>query len=77
MATWLIFSATARASAPSPEGPLFGVAAATCSTSLDYVANGVTASTPEPSTWALTALGFARLGFSGYRRARKAEAAIA
>jgi hypothetical protein len=26
---------------------------------------------PEPSTWAMMALGFASLGFVGYRRLRK------
>ena len=32
--------------------------------------------TPEPSTWAMMALGFAGLGFAGYRRART-QAALA
>ena len=32
---------------------------------------------PEPSTWAMMLLGFAGLGFAGYRRARKAGAASA
>ena len=30
------------------------------------------AAIPEPSTWAMMLLGFAGLGFAGYRRARKA-----
>jgi hypothetical protein len=30
------------------------------------------AATPEPSTWAMMLLGFAGLGFAGYRRIRKA-----
>jgi hypothetical protein len=30
------------------------------------------AATPEPSTWAMMLLGFAGLGFAGYRRTRKA-----
>ena len=30
--------------------------------------------TPEPSTWVMMALGFAGLGFAGYRRARVASA---
>jgi Domain of unknown function (DUF4082)/PEP-CTERM motif len=30
---------------------------------------------PEPSTWAMMLLGFAGLGYAGYRRARVAEAA--
>jgi hypothetical protein len=32
---------------------------------------------PEPSTWALMLLGFAGLGFAGYRRARRARPASA
>lgn len=35
-------------------------------------ANGLSLSTPEPSTWAMTILGFAGLGFAGYRTSRKA-----
>jgi hypothetical protein len=31
-----------------------------------------TATIPEPSTWAMMLLGFAGLGFAGYRRSRKA-----
>jgi hypothetical protein len=31
---------------------------------------------PEPSTWAMMALGFAGLGFAGYRSARKSAVAI-
>jgi hypothetical protein len=37
----------------------------------------VTASVPEPSTWAMMVLGFAGLGFAGYRRARGRAAALA
>jgi hypothetical protein len=29
---------------------------------------------PEPSTWAMMALGFAGLAFAGYRRSRKGAA---
>jgi hypothetical protein len=32
---------------------------------------------PEPSTWAMMLLGFAGLGFAGYRRARAGHAALA
>ena len=32
---------------------------------------------PEPSTWAMMLLGFAGLGFAGYRQARKARPASA
>lgn len=56
---------------------VFGVAVATSETSLDYVANGVTASTPEPSTWAMMILGFASLAFAAYRTSRKVTAAAA
>jgi hypothetical protein len=55
----------------------FGVVVATSSTALDYVGGGVTASTPEPSTWAMMVLGFAGLGFAGYRKARKTVAIAA
>ena len=55
----------------------FGVMVATSSTALDYVGGGVTASTPEPSTWAMMVLGFAGLGFAGYRKARKTVAIAA
>ena len=32
---------------------------------------------PEPSTWAMMVLGFAGLGFAGYRKARKTVAIAA
>jgi hypothetical protein len=32
---------------------------------------------PEPSTWAMMLLGFAGLGFAGYRRARARAATLA
>jgi hypothetical protein len=56
---------------------VFGVVVATQSTALDYVANGVTASTPERSTWAMMVLGFAGLAFAGYRTTRRAAAIVA
>jgi hypothetical protein len=37
----------------------------------------VTPGVPEPSTWALMLLGFAGLGFAGYRRSRKSGVATA
>ena len=35
---------------------------------VDYVFAAI----PEPSTWAMMLLGFAGLGFAGYRKTRKA-----
>jgi hypothetical protein len=55
---------------------VFGVVVATPAAAVDYVANGVAASTPEPSTWAMMLLGFAGLGFAGYRNARKVAVAV-
>jgi PEP-CTERM motif len=55
----------------------YGVAVVTSETTLDYVSAGVSASTPEPSTWAMMVLGFAGLGFAGYRKSRKAAAIAA
>jgi PEP-CTERM motif len=52
----------------------FGVAIATSSETLSYVAGGVTATAPEPSTYAMMLLGFAGLGFAGYRRSQRAPA---
>jgi hypothetical protein len=37
---------------------------------------GVGGAVPEPSTWAMMLLGFAGLGFAGYRRARKGSVSI-
>jgi hypothetical protein len=55
----------------------FGVVVASADNALDYVSAGVAASTPEPSTWAMMVLGFAGLGFAGYRKARKTVAIAA
>jgi hypothetical protein len=41
------------------------------STVVDYVGGSV----PEPSTWAMMALGFVALGFAGHRTARRTVAA--
>jgi hypothetical protein len=61
-----------------PPGAVFGLAVVTSKTTLDYFPNaGVAASTPEPSTWAMMILGFAGLGFAGYRASRKATAIAA
>jgi hypothetical protein len=41
----------------------------------DYTsADGLVFAAPEPSTWAMMVLGFAGLGFAGYRASRKAAA---
>ena len=56
---------------------VFGVGVANSRTALDYVMGGVTATAPEPSTWAMMILGFAGLGFAGYRKSRKAAAITA
>jgi hypothetical protein len=43
-----------------------------------YIASGsATGSVPELSTWGMMALGFAGLGFAGYRKARGGRAAFA
>ena len=38
--------------------------------------SSVNTNVPEPSTWAMMLLGFAGLGFAGYRKARGARAAL-
>jgi hypothetical protein len=60
-----------------PGNAVFGVVVATAETQLDRVAGGVTATVPESSTWAMMLLGFAGLGFAGYRKSRKAAALAA
>jgi hypothetical protein len=60
-----------------PGAAVFGVAVANADTALDYVSGGVTASTPEPSTWAMMVLGFAGLALAGYRSSRKAASIAA
>ena len=37
---------------------------------------GTLSAVPEPSTWAMMLLGFAGLGFAGYRKARSARTAL-
>jgi PEP-CTERM motif len=56
------FSATGTLTASGASSGLFETAAV--------------AGVPEPSTWAMMLLGFAGLGFAGYRRAREPSAAI-
>ena len=44
----------------------------------DYTsAGGLIFNVPEPSTWAMMVVGFAGLGFAGYRASRKAAAIAA
>jgi PEP-CTERM motif len=38
------------------------------------VGESVNTAIPEPSTWAMMALGFAGLGFAGYRKAKTSRA---
>ena len=40
-------------------------------------ASGVGSAIPEPSSWAMMLIGFAGLGYAGYRRARAAHATLA
>jgi hypothetical protein len=61
-----------------PPGAVFGLAVVDSQQTFDYFTNaGISASTPEPSTWAMMVLGFAGLGFAGYRKARKTVAIAA
>jgi hypothetical protein len=43
----------------------------------DTTAISVALTTPEPSTWALMTIGFAGLGFAGYRRAARGKVVVA
>jgi hypothetical protein len=45
--------------------------------SLTVVITGTTGTIPEPATWTMMLLGFAGLGFAGYRAARKSAARAA
>ena len=57
---------------PSSTNPTFAVDFAPNSFSIDS-----TSGTPEPSTWSMMLMGFAGLGFAGYRRARASHATLA
>ena len=60
-----------------PGGSLtYGVAVTDGVDKLDYQFAGINAAIPEPSTWAMLLVGFASLGFAGYRRSQKGSAAI-
>jgi hypothetical protein len=55
-----------------------GYVVGTAGETQSYVSFSVTpVPVPEPSTWAMMILGFAGLGFAGYRRSRKAAAVAA
>ena len=54
--------------------PTFGSDATGVSNSF---VEGPATSVPEPATWAMMLLGFAGLGFAGYRRAREGHATFA
>jgi len=41
----------------------------------DFAIGGIAAAAPETSTWAMMLIGFAGLGYAGYRRAREPRAA--
>jgi PEP-CTERM motif len=44
----------------------------------DYTSSiGLSLTAPEPSTWSMMILGFAGLGFAGYRKSHKAAAIAA
>ncbi len=43
---------------------------------LDYQFSGINAAISEPSTWAMLLVGFAGVGFAGYRRSQKGSVAI-
>ena len=58
----------------APNNAIYGVVAwGAGAPAPDYTsAVGLTPAVPEPSTWAMMALGFAGLGFAGYRKGRTA-----
>ena len=58
-------------------GPIYGVVV-WADGAEDYTsARGLSLAAPEPSTWAMMVIGFAGLGFAGYRKSRKAVAVAA
>ena len=60
----------------SSADPIYGVVVWDPTTNSGNYDNfeGLVLTVPEPSTWAMMIVGFAGLGFAGYRRSRKAEA---
>jgi hypothetical protein len=65
---WLRVGTDIVGHVPPPDGPITQFNAAFSLTG---------SAVPEPSTWAMMLLGFAGLGFAGYRHARKARPASA
>ncbi len=63
----------------APTDAYYGVVVYDPSTGVaDYTsADGLILTVPEPSTWAMMILGFAGLGFAGYRKSRKAGPVVA
>jgi hypothetical protein len=59
---------------PSGGNLVVSYAATPIAAAFDFAAATPVAGIPEPSTWAMTALGFAGLGLAGYRRSRKGAA---
>jgi len=60
----------------APTNSFYGVVVFTAATGPDYTsADGLALTAPEPSTWAMMMLGFAGLGFAGYRKAHKTATA--
>jgi hypothetical protein len=57
----------------SDTSSFFGFNAQTPTPAFEFDMRGV----PEPTTWAMMALGFAGLGYTGFRRAKKSRIAIA
>jgi hypothetical protein len=60
----------------SDAGTLVLAAGATISGGQSTMLSSATPPVPEPSTWAMMALGFVGLGFAGYRRARLRPASV-
>jgi PEP-CTERM motif len=60
----------------SDQGTLFLVSGGTASGGQSTTFSSISPAVPEPSTWAMMALGFAELAFAGYRRARLRPASV-
>ena len=62
---------------PSSSFPTTGGAFVLTSVGESATFTSATSAIPEPSTWAMMLIGFAGLGYAGYRRARAAHATLA